>query len=139
MKKQMLLTILAVFLALGLTVSCNNGLNGTDPVIPSMFVGTWDSIPGFGEPIPGMFVINANGTGTVNLNTVVTVCTFRYADTEDGDKIKMIIPDNGECVYDASIDGSGNLVLANPVPDAAGTTAMLAVYATMLSPYSPGN
>ena len=110
-----------------------------DLTIPAKFVGTWDSIPGLGfGSIPGVFVINANGTGKVIILGDIVDISIKYANVGSVEKLKMITPNHGECEYDASI-ANNNLILANPVPDALGTTSQLAVYATMLSPYSKSN
>jgi hypothetical protein len=104
--------------------------------IPAKYTGTWDSIPGLGSgSIQGVFVINGDGTGKGLVLSVVYDCAFMYSDANGVEKLKWITPEHGECIYDCAITG-GNLVLSNPVPDSAGATAGLAVYASMLSPYS---
>jgi hypothetical protein len=134
MKMKLLFTaMLAVLLALGMTfVSCDDGSGDKDPPkIPTQFVGTWDSEAGGFTCL----IINSDGTGEVFLGTLIS-CNWVYS-SSGVDKLKMIIPNMGECTYDCSIVG-GKLTLTNPIPDEAGAAigvGGLGVYSTMFSPY----
>ena len=111
------------------------------------YIGTWDSISGFPEDIipgtfpgtiPGVFTINADGTGNILILGNVVPCTFEYSSTGNSgnptEKIKLILPGVGECEFDAEITDS-NLFLFKAAANDAGVTAGLPIYA-LLSPYS---
>ena len=107
------------------------------------YTGTWDSISGFPDGIipgtfpgliPGVFTINTDGTGKILILGNVVPCNYEHRSVGNVDKLKLILPDVGECEFDAEIYNN-NLVLINAKADAAGSTAGLPIYA-LLSPYS---
>ena len=105
-KKQLFAAMLAVMLVLGFMVSCDDGSGKTDPpAVPHEFTGSW----GAGTPI---LVINANGTGTILLGSVLD-CTYEHSKVGGIDKLTIIIEGVGECTYDVSIV-AGELLLENP-------------------------
>ena len=107
------------------------------------YTGTWDSISGFPEgaipgtfpgTIPGVFVINADDTGKILLLGNIVPCTYEYSNTDDVEKIRVVLPGVGECTYYAEVD-NGILLLSIASADEAGISAGLPIYA-LLSPYS---
>lgn len=129
---------LAVLLTFGLAfTSCGDGSELAPPKIPTKYAGTWDS-GGF-----TCLVIKSNGTGTALYVGEDLPCTYVHSVTEDVDILTMIIDAThstlgaikGECAFKCSID-DGKLVLAEPLADAGGIAAQLAVYATVFSPYT---
>jgi hypothetical protein len=107
------------------------------------YIGTWDSISGFPEGIipgtfpgfiPGVFTINADNSGKILLLGNIVPCTFEYSADGDNEKLKLILPGVGECIFNVEIFNS-NLFLSNAAADNTGISAGLPIYA-LLSPYS---
>jgi hypothetical protein len=91
------------------------------------FVGTWKSTVAFGVdgalPIgTSIFVINADGTGTVQFGVAAPApgpCTYKV--TADNTKLLLTVDNFGKCMYNAAFSNSGNtLTLTNAVPDSDG-------------------